>query len=53
MGPPVLLSNGTPGRASGAWVYVGTRVGFDNAHQVKGQKGKATDHRHRHRSVKP
>jgi hypothetical protein len=42
-----------PRRASGAWVYVCTRVGFDNAHQVKSQKGKATDYRHRHRSVKP
>jgi hypothetical protein len=28
-------------------------VGFDNAHQVKGQKSRATDHRHRHRTVTP
>ena len=28
-------------------------VGFDNAHQVKGQKGRSTDHRHRQRTVKP
>lgn len=28
-------------------------VGFDNAHQAKGQRGRATDHRHRHRTVKP
>jgi hypothetical protein len=28
-------------------------VGFDNAHPVKGQRGKATDHRHRHRTVRP
>ncbi len=28
-------------------------VGFDNAHQVKGGKTPATDHRHRMKTVKP